>query len=152
MSGNPKYTVSYHGFQSLLFDFSFQTNGGIYCIIGFPSQEVVLSRCAHSLSTSMSLMHGRLRCIPSSVSPEGGKNFRLENAAWKEEQSGDLDADDPNWTLSEDLSTVSVPDGSAGELREDLVLNPESDRSTFKRVTGLQGEQKLGSVSLDDLI
>lgn len=120
-------------------------------IVGF---VLVLSSGFHSLSTSISLMHGRLRCIPSSASPEGGKNFLLENAPWKEGLSGDLglSIDDPNWILLEDLSVVSVPDGTAGELREDLVLNPESDSSTFKRVTALRGEQKPGSESLDDLI
>lgn len=95
-------------------------------------------------------MHCRFLCMPSS--PDGGKNFLFENAAWKAGLSGD-----PLWILLPAWRHASVPDGTAGEFREDLVLNPESERSAFTPVKALQRGQKpwvgvSSSESLDDRI
>lgn len=98
----------------------------------------------------MSLMHCRFLRIPSSTSPEGGKNFLLEKAAWTAGLSGD-----PDGILLQDgpaaWRSVSGADGTAGELRPDLLLNPESDRSGFAHITDQQSWLQT-SESLDDLI
>lgn len=93
------------------------------------------------VQTSMSLMHCRFLRIPSSTSPDGGKNFLLEKAACRAGPSGDPDG----------ILSVSGADGTAGELRPDLLLNPESDRSGFTLITDQQSWLHT-SESLDDLI
>lgn len=89
----------------------------------------------------MSLTHCRFLRIPSSTSPDGGKNFLLEKAVCRAGLSGDPDG----------IRSVSGADGTAGELRPDLLLNPESDRSGFAHMTDQQSGIH-ASESLDDLI